>query len=64
MNEKEFKPAKMMCGACHEVLQSKFEGQFMVCKCGKSYVDQTRHYERYGGEVTTYKEDAEDAVFD
>ena len=47
--ELEWKPIIYYCGHCEDVIWSATPGQFAQCKCGNSYVDQTRHYCRVGG---------------
>lgn len=47
----EFKPIQYLCECRKEVLQSKYEGEFVSCSCNKCFVDQTRHYTRGGGYV-------------
>jgi hypothetical protein len=47
----QFKPELCQCEKCETLLQSKFPGQFVVCECGESFVDQTKYYSRYGGYV-------------
>jgi hypothetical protein len=48
-----FNPELLQCSECDSRLQSQYPGQFVQCECGKSYVDQTIHYGRYGGKVDT-----------
>lgn len=52
----EFKPIQYLCECRKEVLQSKYEGEFCQCSCGKCFVDQTRHYIRGGGGVVSKEE--------
>jgi len=47
------------CGTCLEVLQSKWSGHFDSCFCGDSFVDQTYHYSRYGGNVEPLRKETE-----
>jgi hypothetical protein len=47
----DFNPEKSQCGICESVIVSSYPGQFVRCKCGASFVDQTYHYSRYGGAV-------------
>jgi len=46
---------KVRCRKCDDVIWSKFAGQFVMCKCGSIYVDQTPHYSRYGGDPTLFE---------
>lgn len=46
-----FDPSKCQCKICESVIMSKYPGEFVRCKCGASFVDQTHHYGRYGGSV-------------
>lgn len=50
-------PLVMMCKLCKDKLQSQYPGQFVECKCGASFVDQTPYYSRHGGEVVAYQQD-------
>lgn len=48
------KLAKATCPNCDEVIESKSCGDFVMCECGKSFVDTDRWYperHRYGGEI-------------
>jgi hypothetical protein len=47
----DFNPEKSQCGICESVIVSSYPGEFVRCKCGASFVDQTYHYGRYGGSV-------------
>lgn len=46
-----FNPEKAQCGICESVMVSSYPGEFVRCKCGASFVDQTHYYGRYGGVV-------------
>lgn len=48
-------PKPVWCVECGTKLRSKFPGEFVQCKCGKAFADQTPHYHRYGGEITDVK---------
>lgn len=56
---------KYKCRNCHNVIQSKYEGNFVQCPCGDSFVDQTKYYIRVGGPaelyVNTIEEDLDEA---
>lgn len=46
--------AKARCRSCDEVIESLYCGHFIMCGCGKSFVDTDRWMPergRYGGEV-------------
>jgi len=45
-------PPAYKCRECGDVIQSSYPGEFVSCKCGESYVDQTPHYMRAGGKAT------------
>ena len=42
-------PDKYECTECGDIIQSKFSGDFAMCGCKSSYVDQTYDYTRLGG---------------
>lgn len=44
-----FNPELFQCGICEGKMKSSYPGQFSRCNCGKSFVDQTVHYGRFGG---------------
>lgn len=62
INKTRIRLAEGSCGACGEHLISKHCGDFVSCKCGKSYLDTDRWFperQRYGGElqpINTLKE--------
>ncbi len=49
---KRFEGHKFICVYCESIVQSKYHGQFVRCKCGKSFVDETHYYCRSGGDIT------------
>lgn len=40
---------KVRCRKCDDVIYSRYSGEFVSCKCGAIFVDQTEWYGRYGG---------------
>lgn len=58
----EFKPGqyKHSCKLCGDIIWSKYAGEFVTCKCGKSFVDQTAYYTRGGGELRMEPEENND----
>jgi len=56
------KPSTVRC--CGDTIVSSYPGEFVACKCGKSFVDQTPYYSRYGGtaiaEMPKEEEESED----
>ena len=48
------------CGECGGKMQSTYPGEFSACECGKSFVDQTRYYTRFGGAVKRPKPKTEE----
>ena len=42
---------KYLAKCCDDVLQSKYSGHFVRCKCGKVAIDQTPYYCRYIGDI-------------
>lgn len=53
----KFKQSKWSCDYCNYVMHSTYSGQFIQCKCGKSFIDITECYMRKGGSVTEVKEE-------
>jgi hypothetical protein len=51
-----FNPVKCICTVCESLIVSSYPGEFVQCECGKSFVDQTHHYGRYGGPVELLSE--------
>lgn len=43
-------PTVYECSECGELIYSRYPGHWRACSCG-SYVDQTNHYIRLGGET-------------
>jgi len=37
---------KYQCELCEDIIWSRYPGHFCECKCGESYVDQTREFTR------------------
>lgn len=54
-----FKGDPVECAKCNDVIFSKYEGEFVSCKCGAISVDQTRHYARYIGNREDFKQNKE-----
>lgn len=50
----EFTPRIKYCRKCNTGIYSAYEGQFVSCKCGAISVDQTKHYERYIGNLEDF----------
>lgn len=46
-----FEGHKFVCVHCESIMQSQYEGHFCECKCGKSFIDETKYYCRSGGEM-------------
>jgi len=55
--KKAFESSPYQCPECLDIIQSKFPGEFVACKCGMSFVDETRHYVRVGGPAKPYNKD-------
>ena len=49
---KKFEPELYFCGICNGKMKSAWQGQFVRCECGESFVDQTNYYYRWGGKAT------------
>lgn len=41
-----FQSPIMECQVCKDLFWSSYEGEMKYCKCGKSFVDATKHYVR------------------
>jgi hypothetical protein len=52
--EPKFDPLHVECNLCHDVIFSKYQGQFTTCKCGAISVDQTAYYSRYIGDYKNF----------
>lgn len=55
-DKREFNPKKYVAKCCGDVLQSRYEGEWVACKCGKAFIDETAYYCRGGGEVELMEE--------
>ncbi len=42
------------CALCHDVIYSRYDGEYRKCKCGAIAVDQTPFYARYIGDRTNF----------
>lgn len=42
-------PPRFKCIDCGTIIQSSYPGEHVTCLCAHSYVDQTPHYNRVGG---------------
>ena len=40
---------KVKCKLCDDTIWSTYDGEFIRCKCGAIFCDQTPYYSRYGG---------------
>lgn len=43
------------CNKCGDSIHSRYEGEFVTCKCGAISVDQTKWYTRYIGNHRDFK---------
>ena len=48
-SQAKFKPIQYKCPDCGDVFASSHSGEWVACKCGKCFVDQTEYYIRVGG---------------
>jgi hypothetical protein len=55
----DFNPPTAQCLDCLDLIRSSYSGEFVKCKCGNSFVDQTLYYSRYGGNIKPAKEGEE-----
>lgn len=55
--ETQWKPwqVRVECNKCHDIIWSKFAGEFVSCKCGAIAVDSTPYYSRYIGNREDFK---------
>ena len=44
------------CTECHDIIYSRYSGEFVSCTCGKIAIDQTEWYSRFIGEPECFKE--------
>jgi hypothetical protein len=45
---------KVRCSECKQEIKSKSRHDFVVCKCGESFVDGGKDYVRMGGKAEIY----------
>jgi hypothetical protein len=50
-------PTKYLANCCQDIIWSTRPGHYKTCKCGKSFVDETREYTRLAGEVIPIKKE-------
>ena len=50
------KPCKVQCKVCKDVIWSRYEGEFVSCRCKAISVDQTEHYMRRIGAPENFLE--------
>ena len=43
---------KIKCKLCNTIIEGDRKGNFITCKCGKTYIDETPYYCRIGGDPT------------
>ena len=53
---------KIRCKICNDIIESKYNGHWMQCKCGKCYIDETEYYCRIGGDKENWEIAKEDEV--
>lgn len=46
-----WRPHKYKARCCGDIIWSPKPGAWRPCECGESFVDETEHYGRLGGEV-------------
>jgi hypothetical protein len=44
------------CTKCEDLIYSSYQGEFKLCKCGSSFVDETDYYLRWGGKAASLQE--------
>ncbi len=52
--KQKFDPNHIECALCHDIIWSKYPGQFVTCKCGAISVDQTEYYSRWIGDKQNF----------
>lgn len=52
----KFTPIFYKCPHCNDTFASSRSGEWVACKCGKCYVDQTLYYIRVGGDAILVEE--------
>lgn len=52
--EPEFIPQHVKCKLCGDVIFSRYEREFVSCRCGAIAVDQTKYYSRYIGDPENF----------
>ena len=48
--KKSFTGTPVGCNKCKDVIFSRYDGEYVTCKCGAIAVDQTPYYTRMIGE--------------
>ena len=51
---------KIKCKICGDILIGDKKGTFILCKCGKCFIDETKYYCRIGGKPENYEKIEED----
>lgn len=46
---------KYRCVRCKDVIFSRYDGEFVSCKCGSISVDQTPYYSRWIGDMSLFE---------
>ena len=57
---KKWSGTKYKTTCCDDIIQSKYSGEYVLCKCGKVAIDETPHYGRVIGDINmleVYKEE-------
>lgn len=45
---------KWKCARCSDIIFSRYDGEYVSCKCGAIAVDQTPYYERHIGDFNSF----------
>lgn len=53
-SKEPWNPTKYIALCCDDIIWSERPGQFKRCKCGGAFVDETREYARYSGQLKEY----------
>lgn len=56
MRKKLEEPTQVQCTKCNDIINSTFEGEYVQCRCGECFVDETSYYIRVGGAAKYLKE--------
>lgn len=50
-NKTPWNPSVFETECCWDTIYSAYPGQFSRCKCGETFIDETRYYGRHSGKL-------------